>query len=66
MLLYAIGLGLDSQKEDKKALAFFNRAISLSLKTPGAPYPFMIFIAKASALAHLGRVPEASKILSDV
>jgi hypothetical protein len=34
-----------------------NRAISLSLNTPGAPYPFMIFIAKASALAHTDRRP---------
>jgi hypothetical protein len=32
MLLYAIGLGLDSQKEDKKALAFFNRASPCRLR----------------------------------
>jgi CHAT domain-containing protein len=65
-LLYAIGIGLDNEKKYSDALTFLDRAIPLSLNTPGAPYPFMIYIAKASALAHLDRIKEATKILADV
>ena len=65
-LLYAIGLGMDNEKKYSDALTFLDKAIPLSLNTPGAPYPFMIYIAKASALAHLGRIQEATKILADV
>lgn len=65
-LLYAIGLGMDNQKSYDTALVFLNKAISLSRNTPGAPYPFMILIAKASALAHMGRNAEAAKILAEV
>ena len=63
-LLYAIGLGLSSGKDYSEANRFLDRAISLSLKTPDAPYPFMVMLTKAAALAHMGKISEAKQILA--
>ncbi len=53
--LYAIGNGLTATKQYGDALEYLDEAIKLSQSTTGAPYPFMMYVIKAEALASRSR-----------
>jgi CHAT domain-containing protein len=64
--LYAIGNGLTATKQYGDAIEYLDEAIKVSLATPGAPYPFMMYVVKGQALAGLGKFGQARKIVNDV
>jgi tetratricopeptide (TPR) repeat protein len=64
--LYAIGIGLSMSRMSSEAVPYLDKAIALSHATPGAPYPFMVYLAKAEALAAQGQVQEAKKIIGGI
>lgn len=64
--LYAIGIGLNATKMNNEAMTYLDRAIALSEGTPGAPYPYGIYLAKAEAMAQTGQIEPARKSVVDV
>src|SRR5215472_13635633 len=60
--LYAVGLGLNATRMNSEAIAYLDQAIALSEATPGTPYPYMCYNAKADALLAMGKAQEARKI----
>ena len=49
-----------------EALEYFERAIALSIATPGAPYPFMPLLEKAQALASTGQMQQANTTVQSI
>jgi len=62
--LYAIGTGLNMSRMNAEAVPYLDKAIALSQATPGAPYPFLIYLAKAESLAALGQNQESRKVIT--
>jgi CHAT domain-containing protein len=64
--LYAIGLGLNAMKMDTEAATYLDKAITLSEKTPGAPYPYSVYLAKADLIAQTGQTESARKTVNNI
>ena len=61
--LYAIGIGLNMAQMNNEAITYLDKAIALSHATPGAPYPYTVYVAKAESLAAQGKSQEARSAL---